>query len=63
MIKTIGVTTPDKQAADDRKFWLSQTPERRLDAVEEFRLEAGNFLYEYPTGFQRIIRITRKAQR
>ena len=58
MIKIIEITTHAKQAADDRKFWLSQTPEHRLDAVEKLRLEAGNFLYEYPTRFQRIIRIT-----
>lgn len=56
----ISITTHDKQEAKDRTFWLSQTPEARLDEVERLRLEAGKFLYEYPTRLQRVISVTRK---
>lgn len=45
----------------DREYWRAQTPEIRLDAVELLRLQAGKFLYEYPTRLRRIIKITRKA--
>jgi len=39
------------------------TPEERLDLVEQLRIEAGKFLYDYPTAFRRIITIVRKEQR
>lgn len=48
-------------AQKDREYWRAQTPEMRLDAVELLRLQAGKFLYEYPTRLRRIIKITRKA--
>ena len=63
MENKITITTHAKQTADDRHFWRSQTPEARLDAVELLRLEAGKFLYEYPARLQRVVSITRKAQR
>ena len=59
--KIIKTTTHAKQAIDDRKFWQSQTPEYRLSTVEKLRIEAGNFLYEYPARLQRTIRVTRKT--
>ncbi|MDD5598934.1 MAG: hypothetical protein PHV82_13385 [Victivallaceae bacterium] len=34
----------EEQAAEDKKFRKSQTPEYRLDALEKLRLEAENFL-------------------
>ncbi|MDA3798033.1 MAG: hypothetical protein PF692_03020 [Kiritimatiellae bacterium] len=55
------VTTHEEQAQYDRKHWRSRTPEERLDEVERLRLEAGKFLYEYPTRLRRVIKITRKA--
>lgn len=39
------------------------TPEERLDLVEQLRIEAGKFLYDYPTAFRRVITIVRKEQR
>ncbi len=60
MEKIIQITTHQKQAEDDKHFWQSQTPEYRLDALERLRLEAGNFLYEYPARFQRVISVTRR---
>ena len=62
MKKVIKITTHEQQSIEDRQFWRSQTPEYRLDVLENLRLEAGNFLYEYPAGLQRIIRVTRKTQ-
>jgi len=61
MKKVITITTHEKQAAQDRLFWKSKTPEQRLDAVEQLRLEAGNFLYEYPARLQRVITVTRRT--
>jgi len=57
----IKITTHEKLREEDRKFWKSLTPEERLDIVEQLRIEAGKFLYEYPARFQRIITVTRKA--
>ena len=61
MEKVIKNTTHRQQAIEDKEFWKAQTPEYRLDALERLRLEAGNFLYEYPARFQRVIRVSRKA--
>ncbi len=57
----IKITTHEKLKEEDRKYWKSLTPEERLDIVEQLRIEAGKFLYEYPARFQRIITVTRKA--
>ncbi len=62
MDKTIKNTTHAQQAIEDRNFWKTQTPEARLDALEQLRLEAGNFLYEYPARLQRVISVTRRAE-
>jgi hypothetical protein len=45
---------------DGRKRRLSMTPEERLDEVEHLRIEGGKFLYEYPTRFQRVVKVTRR---
>ena len=63
MEKKLTITTNDKQANLDREYWRSRTPEERLDAVELLRLEAGKFLYEYPSRLRRIVSITRKTSR
>ena len=60
MEKKITITTFEKQAIEDRKFWKKQTPDYRLDVLEQLRLEAGKFIYEYPARLQRVIRVTRK---
>jgi len=36
-----------------------QTPEERLDLVEQLRIQAGKFLYEYPARLRRIITVVR----
>lgn len=35
-------------------------PEECLDIVERLRLEAGKFLYEYPTPFRSVIKVIRR---
>jgi hypothetical protein len=57
--KTLTLTTHHLQAAEDQDYWRTKTPEERLDALERFRLEAGKFLYEYPTRLRRLLEITR----
>ena len=56
----ITITTHEEQRKKDRQYWRSLTPEERLDIVEQLRLEAGKFLYEYPARLQRVITVTRK---
>jgi hypothetical protein len=41
---------------------LMENPEERLDLVEKLRLEAGKFLYEYPTSFRRVVTVVRKGK-
>jgi hypothetical protein len=45
---------------DVKKRRLLMTPEERLNEVELLRIEGGKFLYEYPTRFRRVIKITRR---
>lgn len=50
----------ESQEQDEKKRRLSMTPEERLNEVELLRIEGGKFLYEYPTRFRRVIKITRR---
>ena len=59
MEKSLTITTHEAQLEADRAYWRERTPEERLDAVERYRLEAGKFLYEYPTRLRRLLTITR----
>ena len=34
--------------------------EKALNIVEELRLQSGKFIYEYPTGFRRVIEVIRR---
>lgn len=63
MEKTLSVSTFRKEAAEDKKYWMSKTPEERLDALEALRLQSGKFLYEYPARLSRVIEVIRKTQR
>ena len=60
MEMTIKITSHEEQRKEDRKYWKSLTPEQRLDIVEQLRMESGKFLYEYPAGLQRVIKVIRK---
>jgi hypothetical protein len=57
------ITTHAEQAKQDRAYWRSRTPEERLDEVERLRLEAGKFLYEYPSRLRRSVTVTRRLTR
>ena len=63
MDKKLLITTHDEQARADRAYWRSRSPAERLDAVELLRIEAGKFLYEYPSRLRRIVTITRRPSR
>jgi hypothetical protein len=57
------VTTHEEQARQDRAYWRSRAPKERLDAVERLRIEAGKFLYEYPSRLRRVVAMTRRTPR
>ena len=58
--KAVRLTVTDQasQTQADREAWRACTPEERLDAVEALRLQAGKFLYEYPTRLRRLLTVT-----
>ena len=60
--KIIKTTTHSQQAKDDRAFWLSQTPEIRLDAVELLRIEGGSFCMNIQPDFKELLALLEKHQ-
>ena len=38
---------------------MPKRPEERLDVLEQLRLEAGKFLYEYPARLRRTVKVVR----
>ena len=58
--KAVRLTVTDQasQTQADREAWRACTPEERLNAVEALRLQAGKFLYEYPTRLRRLLTVT-----
>ena len=38
---------------------MPKSPEKRLDILEQLRLEAGKFLYEYPARLRRTVKVVR----
>ena len=60
MEMTIKITSHEEQRKEDRKYWKSLTPEQRLDILKKLRMESEKFLYEYPAGLQRVIKVIRK---
>ena len=63
MDKTIHIYRNHNELSNhDRDFSRALSPEERLNQVELLRMEAGKFLYEYPTRLRRIIKITRRTQ-
>jgi hypothetical protein len=45
---------------DREEEHISETPEERLDVVEQLRIQSGKFLYEYPARLRRIVEVIRK---
>ena len=56
------ITTHAEQTSRDRSFWQAQSPDTRLNELERLRLEAGKFLYEYPSRLRRTVAINRRAR-
>ena len=56
---TIKIKKKDDRNSDED---FIDNPEESLDLVERLRIEAGKFLYEYPTTFRRIVTVVRKKQ-
>ena len=63
MKKRLTITSHAEQAESDREYWRSRTPEERLDEVERLRIEAGKFLYEYPSRIQKVVSIAWRKPR
>jgi hypothetical protein len=61
--KTFTVTDQHSQSNADRLAWRNRSAEERLDAVEQLRIEAGKFLYEYPVRLRRLLAITQVKSR
>lgn len=61
MKKIIIVTKIKKQKEQELESRRSKSPEQRLSELENLRIQAGKFLYEYPKRFRRIIKITHRA--
>ena len=38
----------------------NSNPDECLEIVERLRIEAGKFLYDYPTTFRRVVKIIRR---
>jgi hypothetical protein len=51
----------EELAKHDHAYFMSLTPEERLDLVEILRLEAGKFLYDYPSRLRRTVTVTRRT--
>ena len=44
---------------NDNGWDIPKSPEKRLEIVEQLRLEAGKFLYEYPARLRRTVKVVR----
>jgi hypothetical protein len=53
------VTVEKLHEADSREGYVAD-PEDALNLLEELRLQAGKFLYEYPTRLRRTIEVVRR---
>lgn len=54
MDKTIVKKLKLKDQDSDLNYWLSQPPEKRLEALEEIRQEYNKCKYVSEQGFQRV---------
>jgi hypothetical protein len=53
------VTVEKLHEANPRDGYVAD-PEEALNLVEELRLQAGKFLYEYPTRLRRTVEVVRR---
>lgn len=45
----------------DFAYWQQQSPQRRLEALEEIRTEYNSWKYATEQGFQRVYRIIKRS--
>jgi len=45
-----------KKSDDD----VPKTPRARLEMLEQLRIQAGKFLYDYPARFRRVVNVVRE---
>jgi hypothetical protein len=60
MDRKLTITTHAEQAEKDREYWRNATPEERLDEVERLRIEAGKFLYDYPSRIEKVLKVRKR---
>jgi len=48
------------QASEDAAYWRRQTPQARMDVLEEIRTEYISWKYPDEPGFQRVISIIKR---
>ena len=53
----------EEQERHDRAYHRALTPAERLNMVEELRLSAGKFIYEYPARLRRVFVPVKNAPR
>lgn len=58
IVKKVTKTTVQNQP-NDVKYWLSQTPEARLAALEEIRVEYHRWRYGAEPRLQRVLSISK----
>jgi hypothetical protein len=51
----------EEEAEADREFWARLSPEERVGAVEQMRLEGGDDSDEDESGLRRTVRIVRRT--
>ncbi|MCX7735996.1 MAG: hypothetical protein N2319_04725 [Candidatus Kapabacteria bacterium] len=60
MDKTIVKKIKLKDKESDLNYWLSQPPEKRLEALEEIRQEYNKWKYGSEQGFQRVYKVLKR---
>jgi hypothetical protein len=61
MDRTVAVKKLHDPPSNDEE--IITNPEDSLELVERLRIEAGKFLYDYPTTFRKTVTIVRREQR
>jgi hypothetical protein len=54
------ITVRKLHDSSDTTDEFNDNPEECLDIVERLRIEAGKFIYDYPTAFRRVVKVIRK---
>jgi hypothetical protein len=62
MIDKNAVNIVRKGKESDLKYWLSKSPQERLEALEQIRSEYIKWKYGDDPGFQRVYRIVKRSQ-